>query len=265
MEFRLRHRYLDLIYSPEDARADAEADQIVRTHSPPPRRQGLLRGGDADAARHRRRRRGPAVRHAPQRPGHRPVPAHRPGAAPEAAAGRRHREGLRDRPGLPQRGHRRPAQSGIHHAGAVPGLRRLPHHDGPDRGPDRRLRRCPGRRAPAARTATRRSTSRRPGSARPTPSCSSKHVGVADETMPRPCAARPSRHGLPTAGKHPDVLVHHLFEEQVEDTAGRAGVRLRLPGRALPADQAQAGQPGASPSASSCTSRAWSWPTPTPS
>src|SRR6202035_3808190 len=64
-----------------------------------------LGGGDAGAARHRRRRRGPTVRHAPQRPGHHPVPAHRPGAAPETPAGRRHREVYRDRPRLPNRGH----------------------------------------------------------------------------------------------------------------------------------------------------------------
>ena len=105
MEFRLRHRYLDLIYNPEtlDRARQRVAD---RPHHPPlPRRSGLLRGGDADAARHRRRRRGPAVHDASQRPGHRPVPAHRPGAAPQAAPGRRHRKGLRDRPGLPQRGH----------------------------------------------------------------------------------------------------------------------------------------------------------------
>ena len=78
------------------ARADRPHDPAV------PGRPRLFRGGDADAARHRRRRRGPAVRHAPQRPGYRPLPAYRPGTAPEAAAGRRHRTGLRDRPGVPQ-------------------------------------------------------------------------------------------------------------------------------------------------------------------
>ena len=44
-----------------------------------------------------------------------------------------------------------------------------------------------------------------------------------------------------------------------------AGVRVRLPGGAVPADQAEAGRPGRSPSGSSCTSTAWNWPTPTPS
>ena len=36
-------------------------------------------------------------------------------------------------------------------------------------------------------------------------------------TTPRPCARRPRQNGFPTAGKHPDVIVHHLFEEHVED------------------------------------------------
>ena len=105
MEFRLRHRYLDLIYNPETLDRARKRMQIVRTIRRYLDDHGYLRGRDADAARHRRRGRGPAVHHAPQRPGHRPVSAHRPGTAPEAAAGRRHREGLRDRPGLPQRGH----------------------------------------------------------------------------------------------------------------------------------------------------------------
>ena len=36
-------------------------------------------------------------------------------------------------------------------------------------------------------------------------------------TTPRPCAKKAETEGFPTAGKHPDVLVHHLFEEHVED------------------------------------------------
>ena len=73
MEFRLRHRYLDLIYNAGDARPRPQADPDRPHDSPPSRRPRLLRGRDADAARHRRRRRGPAVHHAPQRARHRPV------------------------------------------------------------------------------------------------------------------------------------------------------------------------------------------------
>ena len=57
---------------------------------------------------------------------------------------------------------------------------------------------------------------RRPGSARPTPSCSAS-TSACRWTTPRPCATKAEAEGFPTAGKHPDVLVHHLFEGHVED------------------------------------------------
>ena len=47
-----------------------------------------------------------------------------------------HGAGVRDRPGVPQRGHRHPAQPRVHDARGLPGLRRLPRHDGPGRGHD---------------------------------------------------------------------------------------------------------------------------------
>ena len=50
----------------------------------PPRRARLPRGGDADDAHPHRRRRGAAVRHAPQRARHAPLHADRAGALPEA-------------------------------------------------------------------------------------------------------------------------------------------------------------------------------------
>ena len=73
MEFRLRHRYLDLIYNPETLDRARKRIQIVRTIRRLPRRPAASGGRDADAARHRRRRRGPAVHHAPQRARHRSV------------------------------------------------------------------------------------------------------------------------------------------------------------------------------------------------
>ena len=94
---------------------------------------------------HPGRRRGPAVRHPPQRPRHRPLPADRPRAVPQAAGGRRLRTGLRDRPGVPQRGAVAPAQPGVHHARALPGLRRLHRHDGAGRGAGVRPGRGPAR------------------------------------------------------------------------------------------------------------------------
>ena len=123
---------------------------------------GLRRGRDPGLPPHPRRRPGPAVRHPPQRPRHRPVPADRPGAVPQAAGRRRIREGLRDRPGVPQRGPVAPAQPRVHDARAVPGLRRLHRHDGPDRGPGLGAGRGPARdhladvRRPSARRWPRR-------------------------------------------------------------------------------------------------------------
>ena len=103
--------------------------------SPPvSRRARVSRGGDAGAAAALRRRRGPAVRHPPQRARHAALPPHRGRALPQAADRRRARAGLRDRPRLPERGDGPDPQPRVHHARVLPGLRRLRRHDGPDRG-----------------------------------------------------------------------------------------------------------------------------------
>ena len=64
----------------------------------------------------RRRRRGAALRHPPQRARHGPLPAHRPRAVPEAPGGGRAGAGLRDQPQLPQRGDLVDAQPRVHDA-----------------------------------------------------------------------------------------------------------------------------------------------------
>ncbi len=66
-------------------------------------------------------------RHPPQRAGPRSVSAHRARTLPQAPGGRRPRPGLRDQPQLPQRRHLHPAQSRVHHARVLSGLRQL--HD----------------------------------------------------------------------------------------------------------------------------------------
>ena len=48
------------------------------------------------------------------------------------------RAGVRDRPELPQRGHRHPAQPGVHRPRGLPGLRRRDRRHGADRAADRR-------------------------------------------------------------------------------------------------------------------------------
>ena len=97
VETRYRQRYLDLIVNPDSAARLRVRSQGGGGHPALPRRARLPRGRDAGDAADRRRRRGAAVRHAPQRARHGPLPAHRAGALPEAPGRRRLRAGLRDR------------------------------------------------------------------------------------------------------------------------------------------------------------------------
>ena len=123
---------------PDRARSASRRSRGIRRYLED---QGFSRGRGPGAAEHPGRRDGEAVHHPPQRARHRHVPADRAGAAPEAADRRRPRPGVRDRPGVPQRGRRHHAQPRVHDARGVPGVRRLPRHDGAHRG-DRRRRRA---------------------------------------------------------------------------------------------------------------------------
>ena len=91
---------------------------------------GLRRGRDPHPPSDRRRGDGPTLHHPSQHVGYRPVSQGGARAVPQATRRRRLRQGLRDRPQLPQRGHLAPAQSRVHHARALPGLRRLQRHHG---------------------------------------------------------------------------------------------------------------------------------------
>ena len=131
-EARVRQRYADLIVRQEArdmVRLRAAVTPLGAGHA---RRVRLRRGRDADAAAGARRRRGPAVHHAPERlrPGH--DPADRARALPQARGGRRRRPRLRDRPDLPQRGRRLHALARVHDAGVLRGLRRPVHRRRPD-------------------------------------------------------------------------------------------------------------------------------------
>ncbi len=133
---------------PRGAR-DVQAAQPDHRRRPPlPGRPRLLRGGDARAPADLRWSRGQALHDPSQRPGHAAVPADQPGTLPQAAAGRRNGAGLRVLPRVPQRGGGQLAQPRVHAAGALPGLRRLPRHDGDHRGTGRRGHRTHRRRLP---------------------------------------------------------------------------------------------------------------------
>ena len=151
-EARYRRRYLDLIVDDDSREIFAKRSTVIAAT-----REVLLERGFREVEtpvllEPGGRRRGAAVHHPPQRARHRHVPADRPRAAAEAADRRRHEPGLRGRPGLPQRGPRHPPQPRVHDARGLPGVRRLPRHDGPDRGDHRGVAASPP-------TATRRSTS----------------------------------------------------------------------------------------------------------
>ena len=89
VEIRYRQRYR----GPD--RQSRGQERFSAPHEDRPGDQGLseharvYRSRDADDAVSSRRRHGPAVQDAPQRPGHGPFPPHRARAVPQAAAGRR--------------------------------------------------------------------------------------------------------------------------------------------------------------------------------
>ena len=274
MEFRLRHRYLDLLYSPETLERTLNRIKIVRTIRNHLNAQGYC---EVETPTLHAIAGGAAAR--PFTTHHNALdidlyPAHRPGAASETIACRRHRKGLRDRPRVSQRGHQSAAQPRIHDARAVSGVRQLRNDDGSDGGLDGRLRGLFG--VHTNRSASEAPTTRQLAWGEKTinftpPFQRSKYadlfkeyVGVAMDDVAGVEAAAAAT-GLTTQGKHHDVLVHHLFEEKVEHRSGRPGVRLRLPGLAVSADQDGSAVSRTSPSASSCTCTAWSLPTPTPS
>ena len=122
-----------------------------RRDAPVPRRARLRRGRDAGAAPDPGWRDRAAVRHAPQRARHGPLPAHRARAVPEATDRRRLRPRVRDRARVPQRRPLDAAQPRVHDARAVRGVRRLHRHD--DGSP-----RSSSRPRPRPRSARRRSS-----------------------------------------------------------------------------------------------------------
>jgi lysyl-tRNA synthetase class 2 len=93
-ELRQRMRYLDLAYSEGVLDKFLQPPQVVRVDPQHAQPAGILRDRRADAARDRRRGRGPAIHHAPQHARPQAVSADRPGAAPQAAARRGHGAGL---------------------------------------------------------------------------------------------------------------------------------------------------------------------------
>ena len=124
-EQRYRQRYADLAVHPEVRALFVARSRMITAIRAFLDGLRLPRGRDAGAAAAVRRRGGAAVRDAPQRARHAAVPAHRGRAVSQAARRRRVRPRVRDRPRLPERGHRPDAQSRVHDARVLRGVRRL--------------------------------------------------------------------------------------------------------------------------------------------
>ena len=241
-----------------------------RGHPALPRRSRLPRGRDAGDAADRRRRDGAAVRHAPQRARHGPVPAHRAGAVPEAALGRRDGQGVRGRAQLPERGDLDAAQPRVHDARVLPGVRGLPRPDGDDRG-DARVRRRTGRRPPRrCRSASTRFRSRAPFrrdlAARPR-GCRPRRSGSASRSPATSCATPEHGRGhrrARWASRRPAPGPESWRWRSSSALRGgprAADLRLRFPDGGVAAVEAEARRSRTRWNASSCTSAASRWPT----
>ena len=215
--------------------------------APPTREPRLHRSGNAHDAAALRRRHGAAFRHASQHAGYRPVPAHRAGAVSEAPDGGRPRAGLRNQPQLPQRRHLDAAQPRVHHAGVLPGLHRLPGHDGSfggvvgAGGARRDRRRGSGIRGPEAgfrmpaalHACARRSCEFWQGEGRPTPRAGARS-GMAAEPLRKDHAGRSAGRYLRARGRgSADPADHHLRLPggdfaALEEQARRSGLRRAL-------------------------------------
>ena len=123
VETRYRQRYVDLVANPPVAEVFRARSHIVRATRKMLDDQGFLEVETPDARAARRRRRRSPLRDAPQRARHAPLHEDRAGALLEAPPRRRPRARLRDRPLLPQRRHLDPAQSRVHDARVLLGVR----------------------------------------------------------------------------------------------------------------------------------------------
>ena len=142
VEIRYRQRYLDLIVNPESRRVFEVRSRVITAIREFLIGRGFLEVETPMMQPIAGRRAGAAVRDASQRARHAALHAHRARALSEAADRRRHREGVRDQPQLPERRDLDAAQSRVHDARVLLGVRRLQRPDDADRGDagDRRAR-----------------------------------------------------------------------------------------------------------------------------
>ena len=126
IEARYRQRYLDLIVNPESRQVFETRARVVAGIRRFLNDRGYLEVETPMMQPDRGWRAGEAVRHPSQRARSRPLSADRPGALSQAARGGRDRAGVRDQPELPERGDLDAAQSRVHDARVLRGIRELP-------------------------------------------------------------------------------------------------------------------------------------------
>ncbi len=90
-----------------------------------------------------------------------------------------------------------------------------------------------------------------------------EHTGIAADDAAG-IAKLAEQLGFNPVGKHPDVVKSFVFEEQVEDALAGPVFVLDYPASICPLTKRKA-TIRRLPSGSSCSSKAWKWPTPTPS
>ena len=176
---------------------------------------------------------------------------------------RRVRPGVRDRARLPERGDRPHAQSRVHDARVLRGVRRLPRDDGPSSRRCSRTRRprcarCPasGDAVPALHAAV---PAHRVGARRSNAALGARCDGAA--------TTRSSRSARDAQGvQHVDALsrpklLDELFQALVESHDRDADVRRRLSGGAFAAGEAEARQSRADRAVRAVRARAGSWRT----
>ena len=191
VELRQRRRYLDLMANEEARDTFRTRSRIVAAVRRDLDGRGFLEVETPVLQEEAGGRRGAPLRDALRGPRRDPRPPHQPRTAPQAPARRRLRARLRDRAHLPQRGLQPAPQPRIHHAGAVPGLRRL-RDDGDARGGAGQRRRAGGA-GDDGRVLRRRttSTSPRPGGASPTTRpCASTAASTSTPSSKRRRCAR---------------------------------------------------------------------------
>ena len=124
-EIKYRKRHLDLMANQTSADLFVLRSRILAEIRNFFHERGFLEVRDAHVAGCGGRRRGPSLRDSSQCAQHAPHPAHCAGTLSQASAGGWIHQGFRVEPQFPQRGHLTAAQSRVHHAGSLLGLRRL--------------------------------------------------------------------------------------------------------------------------------------------